>query len=447
MRYIPRIIDKELENWRNQHDRKPLLLRGARQVGKSSAVRHFAKSFDHFVEVNFDENPEFATLFEKSISPAELCEQLALLLNTPIVEGKTLVFFDEIQSCIPAISTLRYFYEKMPQLHVIAAGSLLEFALSEVPSYGVGRVRSIFLYPLSFREFLMANGEVGLINFVMGSGFSAELPALIHEKLNHYLKKFLVIGGMPEVVSAYVRNGDMLEVQRIIDDLVISIQADFAKFRDRVPALRIREVFSSVVQQVGNKFTYTFGNTNLSNIQIKQALDLLTLAGIIYPVTHSSSNGLPLGAEINVKMRKFLLFDTGIFQRILGLNMAEMLLENDFSVINKGNIAELYVGLELIKNTSCYENWDLHYWQRESKNAQSEVDYVVQNKGLILPIEVKSGTKGAMQSLYRFIEEKKVPTGIRTSLENFGQIPNIRIMPLYAIGMFKSAVYLPNSKN
>jgi hypothetical protein len=438
MNYIPRKIDEELQIWRNQPERKLLLLRGARQVGKSSAVRHLAKSFDHFIEVNFDENPEYAALFEQSLSPREVCEQLALLTQTPIVEGKTLVFFDEIQSCIPAISALRYFYEKMPNLHVIAAGSLLEFALSEVPSYGVGRVRSLFLYPFSFQEFLVASGEFGLIDYVKDSGFAKALPELIHQKLQNYLQKFLVIGGMPEAVSSYVRFGNMLEVQRILDDLVISIEADFAKFRNRVPAIRIREVFNSVVQQVGNKFTYTFGNSSLTILQVKQALDLLTLAGLIYPVTHSSCNGLPLGAEINVKKRKFLLFDTGIFQRILGLNMAELLLESDFSVINKGNIAELYVGLEWIKNTSCYENWDLHYWQRESKNAQSEVDYVVQNKGQILPIEVKSGTKGAMQSMYLFLEEKKVPKGIRTSLENFGQIPNIQIIPLYAIGMYKA---------
>jgi predicted AAA+ superfamily ATPase len=438
MNYIPRKIDEELQIWRNQPDRKLLLLRGARQVGKSSAVRHLAKSFDHFIEVNFDENPSYAALFEQSLSPREVCEQLSLLTQTPIVEGKTLVFFDEIQSCIPAISALRYFYEKMPALHVIAAGSLLEFALSEVPSYGVGRVRSLFMYPFSFQEFLQANGESGLIVYVTESGFAKALPELIHEKLISYLKKFLVIGGMPEAVSSYVRNGNMLEVQRILDDLVISIEADFAKFRNRVPAIRIREVFNSVVQQVGNKFTYTFGNSSLTILQVKQALDLLTLAGLIYPVTHSSCNGLPLGAEINVKKRKFLLFDTGIFQRILGLNIAELLLENDFSVINKGNMAELYVGLEWIKNTSCYENWDLHYWQRESKNAQSEVDYVVQNKGQILPIEVKSGTKGAMQSMYLFLEEKKVPKGIRTSLENFGQIPNIQIIPLYAMGMYKA---------
>jgi predicted AAA+ superfamily ATPase len=438
MNYIPRKIDEELQIWRNQPDRKLLMLRGARQVGKSSAVRHLAKSFDYFIEVNFDENPSYAALFEQSLSPREVCEQLSLLTQTPIVEGKTLVFFDEIQSCIPAISALRYFYEKMPALHVIAAGSLLEFALSEVPSYGVGRVRSLFMYPFSFQEFLLANGESGLIAYVTESGFAKALPELIHEKLISYLKKFLVIGGMPEAVSSYVRHGNMLEVQRILDDLVISIEADFAKFRNRVPAIRIREVFNSVVQQVGNKFTYTFGNSSLTILQVKQALDLLTLAGLIYPVTHSSCNGLPLGAEINVKKRKFLLFDTGIFQRILGLNMAELLLESDFSVINKGNIAELYVGLEWIKNTSCYENWDLHYWQRESKNAQSEVDYVVQNKGQILPIEVKSGTKGAMQSMYLFLEEKKVPKGIRTSLENFGQIPNIQIIPLYAIGMYRA---------
>jgi predicted AAA+ superfamily ATPase len=438
MNYIPRKIDEELQIWRNQPDRKLLMLRGARQVGKSSAVRHLAKSFDYFIEVNFDENPSYAALFEQSLSPREVCEQLSLLTQTPIVEGKTLVFFDEIQSCIPAISALRYFYEKMPALHVIAAGSLLEFALSEVPSYGVGRVRSLFMYPFSFQEFLQANGESGLIVYVTESGFAKALPELIHEKLISYLKKFLVIGGMPEAVSSYVRNGNMLEVQRILDDLVISIEADFAKFRNRVPAIRIREVFNSVVQQVGNKFTYTFGNSSLTILQVKQALDLLTLAGLIYPVTHSSCNGLPLGAEINIKKRKFLLFDTGIFQRILGLNIAELLLENDFSVINKGNMAELYVGLEWIKNTSCYENWDLHYWQRESKNAQSEVDYVVQNKGQILPIEVKSGTKGAMQSIYLFLQEKNLNKGIRTSLENFGQIPNVQIIPLYAMGMYKA---------
>ncbi len=438
MNYIPRKIDEELQIWRNQPDRKLLMLRGARQVGKSSAVRHLAKSFDHFIEVNFDENPSYAALFEQSLSPREVGEQLSLLTQTPIVEGKTLVFFDEIQSCIPAISALRYFYEKMPALHVIAAGSLLEFALSEVPSYGVGRVRSLFMYPFSFQEFLLANGESGLIVYVTESGFAKALPELIHEKLISYLKKFLVIGGMPEAVSSYVRNGNMLEVQRILDDLVISIEADFAKFRNRVPAIRIREVFNSVVQQVGNKFTYTFGNSSLTILQVKQALDLLTLAGLIYPVTHSSCNGLPLGAEINVKKRKFLLFDTGIFQRILGLNIAELLLENDFSVINKGNMAELYVGLEWIKNTSCFENWDLHYWQRESKNAQSEVDYVVQNKGQILPIEVKSGTKGAMQSMYLFLQEKNLNKGIRTSLENFGQIPNVQIIPLYALGMYRA---------
>jgi hypothetical protein len=168
-------------------------------------------------------------------------------------------------------------------------------------------------------------------------------------------------------------------------------------------------------------------------VQIKEALTLLEMAGLIYFVTHSSSNGIPIGAEINSKKRKMLLFDTGIFQRILGLNIAQLLIEDNFNIINKGNIAELFVGLELIKNTSCYEKTDLNYWQRESKNSQAEVDYVIQKQDKIIPIEVKAGTKGAMQSMYLFLEEKKSDFGIRLSLENFSEMDKIKIYPLYAV--------------
>lgn len=429
--YLERNIDKELENWSKLAERKPLLLRGARQVGKSSAVRHLAKQFDYFVEVNFDENLKYKSLFEKGFTPSEICEQLSLATNTPIVPGKTLLFFDEIQSSIAAISSLRYFYEKMPALHLIAAGSLLEFALAEIPSFGVGRIRSMFMYPFSFDEFLLANKENNLLDFLNKATPTNPLPDLLHQKLNKYLKKFFVIGGMPEAVSSYVRKADMLEVQRVLDDLIISIEADFAKYKHRVSTLRIREVFNAVVQQMGNKFSYSYPNSTLSNVQIKEALTLLTLAGLIFPVTHSASNGLPLGADINPKKRKFLLLDTGIFQRILGLNMADLLIEDELKVVNKGNMAELFVGLELIKNGSVYERKDLFYWQREAKNSQAEVDYVIQIKDKIVPIEVKAGTKGAMQSLYLFLEEKKLAMGIRISLENFATMDRVMIYPLY----------------
>jgi predicted AAA+ superfamily ATPase len=321
----------------------------------------------------------------------------------------------------------------MPNLHVIAAGSLLEFALAELPSFAVGRVRSIYMYPLSFDEFLLAYHENKLIEALNKANVSKPLSELVHQKLVNYYKKFLVIGGMPEAVSIYITNKDLLEVQRILNDLYISIQADFAKYKTRVPPARLLEVFNAIAQQVGNKFTYSYPNATLNNLQIKEAIELLKMAGLVYGVTHSAANGIPLGAEINPKKTKLLIFDTGIFQRILGLNIADLLISNDFNVTNKGNIAELYVGLEFIKAVDCYEKTDLYYWQREAKNSQAEVDYVCQFGNTIVPIEVKAGTKGSMQSLYLFLKEKNLSQGFRLSLENFSVLNEVKILPIYAV--------------
>lgn len=431
--YLEREIDKELFIWKESNGRKPLILRGARQVGKSSAVRNIGTKFKYFIEINLDESAHLRSLFENEMTVVEIIEQLSVITQTPIIPGETLIFIDEIQACIPAISALRYFYENSPDLHVIAAGSLVEFALSEIPSFAVGRIRSMFMYPFSFEEFLLANKEKGLLNALNIATTKKPLADIFHEKLKKYLKKFLIIGGMPEAVRTYVSTGNLLEVQRVLDDLVLSIQVDFSKYKNRVPALRIKEVFNTVVQQAGCKFSYSYPNATLTNIQIKEALLLLEMAGLLYSVTHSACNGIPLGAEINTKKRKILLFDTGIYQRILGLDIAILLVENDVNIINKGNISELFVGLELLKNTSCYEKHDLYYWQRDKKNSQAEVDYVIQQQEKIIPLEVKAGTKGSMQSMYLFLQEKKKDFGIRLSMENFSEIEKVKIYPLYAV--------------
>jgi uncharacterized protein len=226
---------------------------------------------------------------------------------------------------------LRYFYEKMPELHVIAAGSLLEFALADIPSFGVGRVRSLYMYPLSFREFLMAHEELMLLEQLNKANVSKPLSEPIHQKLINLYKKFLIIGGMPEAVSVYVNSKDLLEVQRVLNDLLISVQADFAKYKTSVPGARLVEVFNAIAQQVATKFTYSYPNATINNLQIKEAIELLKMAGLVYAVTHSAANGIPLGAEINPKKTKYLIFDTGIFQRILGLNIADLLISDDFN--------------------------------------------------------------------------------------------------------------------
>ena len=434
MLYIERKIDKELIEWKNQTSRKPLLVRGARQVGKSSTVRNLGRTFEFFIEVDFISNKSIHKLFEGDIDPIKIFEELSLIYNTPINSGKTLVFFDEIQSCIPAITSLRYFYEKTPEIHLIAAGSLLEFALKELPSFGVGRIRSIYLYPFSFREFLIAFNERTLVQLI--DKFSVEEPFSepVHNKLKQYLVRYITIGGMPEVVSSYVNGASLLDCQSILEELTNSLYDDFSKYKSRVTGTRLREAFSSVIVQTGSKFVLSQIESQANRLQLKESLELLEQAGIIFPVVHSSSNGIPLGAQTNEKFRKYLIFDTGIFQRFLNLDLSELFLNTEISLVNKGGIAELFAGLELIKSQPNNQASSLYYWQREKKGSQAEVDYVIEIDNVIVPVEVKSGIKGKMQSLRIFMEEKRCKFGIRSSLENFNRMGNINIVPLYAIG-------------
>lgn len=431
--YLTRKIDAELVSWAKSENRKTLLLRGARQVGKSTAVRQLAKTFKYFVEVNFDEVNELKNLFEQSLSPQEICQRLSVYFQTPIVAGETLLFFDEIQQCKPALSKLRYFYEKYPELHLVAAGSLLEFAIEEIPSIGVGRERSMFMYPFSFEEFLNALGENMLVEAYRKASPDHPLFEPTHKKLIDRLRVFLVLGGMPEVVSTYVRTHDLLQCQEVLTDLVISFKDDFAKYKKRVPALRVVEVFESVVKQAEGKFVFEKAGVGLNNAQVKQTLELLIMAGLVYPVTHTAANGIPLGAEINPKYRRMLLCDTGLFQRVLGLDTSTLLLSDDFKIVNRGAMAEMFVGLELLKSASCFDPKPLYCWAKEKKKGNAQVDYIVQRGEKIIPIEVKSGTQGAMQSLRQFMTEKKILKGIRTSLENFNNYEDIDVYPLYAI--------------
>jgi uncharacterized protein len=435
---ISRPIDDELLKWKHETSRKPLLLRGARQVGKSTAVKALSIHFDNYLEINFELNADVHAIFKGNLEPSAICENLSGLFGISIITGKTLLFFDEIQACIQAISSLRYFYEKMPKLHVIAAGSLLEFALEELPSFGVGRVRSVFMYPFSFDEFLNAMGHGQLIAIKKQN---KPLLEPIHNKLIALFKKYILVGGMPEAVAKYCNNPDLNEVQKVLGDLVFALKADFSKYKNRVPSARISEVFDSVVNQTGGKFNYSKTGSEANHKQLKEAINLLIMAGLIIPVTHTAANGLPLGAEIDSKKRKFIVLDTGIFQRILDLNIGEIIVNDDFDVINKGNIAEMIFGLEWLKYCSPYRQDNLYYWHREIPMRNAEVDYVIQKNELIVPIEVKASNKGAMQSMHVFLEEKKLNKGIRVSLENFSEYGKIKVIPIYAISTLREMVF------
>jgi uncharacterized protein len=429
--YYKRHIDSYLEDWRLEKDHKPILLRGTRQIGKSTSVRKLGDKFDHFIEVNFEENNELKSIFEGNLDIVKITNRIEVVFNIPIIDNRTLIFFDEIQVCPNAIMALRYFYEKRPNLHVIATGSLLEFGLEELPSFGVGRIRSLYMYPFSFDEFLTALGEKRLLEVKKKASPNEPLDELFHNKLNEYLSIFLIIGGFPSAVKKYVESKRLLLVQDSLMDLSNSFQTDFVKYKKRVPSQRLLEVFRGVITQVGGKFVYN-KIQELNNLQVKDCIELLIKAGLIIPVTHTSGNGIPIGAEQNLKMRKMHIIDTGLYQSMLGLQLDDIILDIN-NIINKGSLADLFWGLEYLKYQSPNIPPALYYWHRESSTSNAEVDYVIQEGNKIRPIEIKASNKGSMQSLRLFLNEKKINFGYRFSLENFSQYEDIKVMPLYAV--------------
>ncbi|MCK5491665.1 MAG: ATP-binding protein, partial [Candidatus Omnitrophica bacterium] len=392
---MKRNIEHSLIEWKGNKQRKVLLLRGARQVGKTFSVRILGKSFKYFLEVNFEEDRAIKLIFKETLNPLKLSEKLSAYFSVPIVPGKTLLFFDEIQACPEALSSLRFFYEKMSDLHVIAAGSLLELALTKLPSYGVGRIQSLFMYPMSFDEYLEALGEKVLI----GMKNNKDIDRVFHNKLIDYLKTFYLIGGLPEIVEEYVRTKNILNCQRKLSDLLESFRDDFAKYKKRVDVQILDEVFKSLAVQAGNKFKYSNVDSAHQHRALKQALDLLVQAGLAYKVYHTSGSGVPLSSGMKSNKFKVILFDTGIHYRILGLNNADILIAEDIDMINKGAIAEVFVGNEIIKSMDDRLRGQLFYWHNEGKGTSSEVDYIIQRNTKIIPVEVKSGKTGKMKSM------------------------------------------------
>lgn len=433
---MKRSIDIALIKWKKSKGRKVLLLRGARQVGKTYAARTLGKEFENFVEFNFEENPSLKHFFEGPLDPESICEQLSVYSENNIVPGKTLLFFDEIQTCPNAIRSLRFFYEKLPELHVIAAGSLLEFALSEIPSFGVGRIESLFMYPMSCYEVFSAIASEKLSDSINNpKNLQTALSVPLHQKAIKLFKLYQLIGGMPEIVDSYKNQRDITLCQKKLDALIQTMQDDFAKYKSRTPVAQLWEVFQSIAQQTGQKFTYSNIDSASTQYHLKQALDLLIQAGIAHKITHCSAQGFPLGASINPKKFKVIPLDVGIHQRLLKLNLADYMSSDSFSQINKGNIAETVVGLELLHYSwNSWEKGHLYYWHREHPQSNAEVDYISNIQNNIIPIEVKAGTKGQMQSLYQFLDtHTNSPKGIRISLENFNHYDRIQTIPLYAI--------------
>ena len=449
--YYERIIDQFLSEWAARPSHKPVLLRGARQVGKSTAVRHLGEQFKYFVEINLEKQSEYKVLFQSNLDVKRIVPQMAAIHGTPIIPGQTLLFIDEIQDCKEAIMALRYFKEDMPELHVVAAGSLLEFVLDDIPTFGVGRIHSMYMYPMTFDEFLLANGEKLLMEARNQASPSSPLPMPLHEKLTSLLRTFMLVGGMPEAVVKWVETHDYLLCQEVQDDIITGYEADFPKYKKKVDPQLLRMTMRSAAQQATKKFMYSQVPGEYKTAEVKKALELLIKANIIFPVTHTNSNGLPLGDGRDDGIRKMLLLDTGLMLRLLNMAMGNIreltthiLTATAADLVNKGPMAEMLAGLELLHYRTLNLQYELFYWQRQAKNATAEVDYVLPNETQILPVEVKAGVQGGMKSLWAYMRERKLTQAIRCSLENFGEfdyidnmaeepVRHVRIYPLYAI--------------
>jgi predicted AAA+ superfamily ATPase len=434
-KYLNRNIDKELEKWKNSVIRKPLLLRGARLTGKTSTVRELARQFDYFVEINFaneNQNPEAKEVFRQRLTPEQICSKLSLIYKTPVVPGRTLLFFDEIQSSLPALLSLNNFYENYPGQHVIAAGAPLSFALQMLPLSGIGCVHSLSMYPFSFEEYLRAAGQRTLADTLREASPEKPYSEAEHNQYLHHLTRFMLAGGMPEVVATCVGGGSWDDCRQALDNSIHTLCNDFLKNKHHAPASRLHETLVSVVHQTGSKFNFSKVSRSSSHSQIKTCIKHLELAGIIYPVTHTSANGFPLAAEAHTKFRKYLIMDTGIYHRLLQPDLKQLSASENPEQVCKNLPAELFVGLELLKAAPCNRPVKLYYWQNETQNNSNKVEYLVQRQTGIIPVEVKPETKNARQGLLQFMTEKGYTYGIRCTLENFSTRQDVKNYPLYA---------------
>ncbi len=427
---MKRLVDWHLRTWKNKKERKPLLLKGARQIGKTYSVRQLGMEFDSLVEINFELTPDAKTIFEKNLDPKRIIWELELLLEKKIIPGKTLLFLDEVQAAPKAIIALRYFYEIMPSLHVVAAGSLVDFAVEKV-GMPVGRVEMLYVYPLTFMEFLAALGNEALIDAILKK---EKLSEVLHEKLLDLLGHYLAIGGMPEAIRAWVETKDPRASFEAQQSLVETYRQDFPKYAKRDELTSLDVLFNQIPQFIGKQFKYSQVHGNFKKKELLPCIELLKRANVIHQVTHTSGNGFPLGGQVNLNWFKIIFLDIGLCQNLLGLDLPTWFLNPDKDLINRGSIVEAFVGQELLAYGSPKSKQDLYFWKRESKSAQSEVDYVYGYKYKILPIEVKSGHGSTLRSMHRFLDEhEKSLLGVRFWAKNYSDSENIESLPLYAV--------------
>ena len=413
---INRTAERALAQWFAAPQRKPLVIRGARQVGKSTLVRQFAQSQRlRLNEVNLERHPYLESVFQ-TLDLAHIRRELEGLLGQPLLASGSILFLDEIQATPHALPALRYFWEDHPELPVIAAGSLLEFVLSQHTfTMPVGRIQYFHLGPMSFEEFLAAL-DPPLLAYLQGYALEQPLPHAVHTRLLAYQREYLLVGGMPEAVAAYSSTRCFADVRPVHQSIVDTYQDDFAKYASARVRLRLQRVFNYVPRAVGRKVKYTEIHREETARELRVAIDLLTKAQVIAPVFHSACSGVPLHAEVHWKTYKLLFLDIGLMNRLCGLDWLALKDLDDRRLVNEGALAEQFVGQHLLYLEEGRETPRLNYWLREGKSTNAEVDYALARGTWIVPVEVKAGTSGTLRSLHQFASAKGTRLAVRFDL-------------------------------
>jgi predicted AAA+ superfamily ATPase len=412
---MDRFAEKRLDRWLHSTYRKPLVIRGARQVGKSTLARQFAEKKNLTLhEVNLEKHVSLTGIFETHDVHKILREIEFICGKGPVSEKNSLLFLDEIQAIPAAIQALRYFYEERPKIAVIAAGSLLEFAMSKRSfSMPVGRIEYLYLGPMTFEESLEAMDKRPLIELLRHSRITDFFPQSAHEQLVELLRIWFLVGGMPEAVQRFIDTNDLEEVFSAHASIIETYKDDFAKYGAQVELLRLHKIFQYVPMAAGDKFKYVLVDPNEQARDIRKAVDLLERAQIVMNAYHTDASGLPLGAGVNTRVFKCFFLDCGLMNSICGIRWISLRDLKMREFINKGRIAEQFVAQHLAFLGRSDVSPFLMYWLREGRSKNAEVDFIAQLEQEIVPIEVKAGKSGSLKSLQQFVFEKRVMFGVR----------------------------------
>ncbi len=427
---MKRELMTRLQAWKTSARRKPMLVMGARQVGKTTLLRDFGKTnYQNYVELNFDDRPNLKQLFERDLKPERILRDISLELNVEIIPGETLLFFDEIQECPNALNSLKYFRENANEYHVCGAGSLLGVKLSNTKGFPVGQVHFEKLFPLNFFEFLDALGQTRLKNYLLSLTLKDTISDLIHDKALEYLKYYFLIGGMPEAVRTYQETEQFEAVRDVHKDILHAYDLDFIKHAPNDLVMKITDCFHSITSQLARenkKFIYSVIREGARARNYEEAVQWLVEANLFNKVYQISTPKLPLKAYENPQYFKAYFCDVGLLNTLADLPIKTVIHGNDLFQEFQGALTENFVAQELVQ-----QHERLHYWTSENR---AEIDFVFQQDSTVYPLEVKSGVSNHKKSLVFYGEKYNPPVLLRTSPQNLDKQPGFINLPLYLIG-------------